>query len=162
MTEHSSELTVADLKRLGCSYQNDFPLVAECGDGVVHIVAPRSTWLPLVVMTGFIAAAWVGFVYLIIFVQGVYDEPWLWAFLGLIGVIAIGGPVLLHQLRIRGIWRASARWSSIVRRHGNCASWRDHRSSRPRMFTRCWGWRWPTVRATSTRNCNSSSATANN
>ena len=95
------ELNPNDLRLLGHFYQNDFRLDLTHGPDCVSIDPPTSTWKSMAIMTTVMGLMFAGFVWIAIASDaGTKFGPLIWVLLLLIGVIAIAGPVIGHQLRL--------------------------------------------------------------
>ncbi len=96
------ELNPTDLRLLGHFYQNDLRLQLTEGTNSVDIAPPLSTWKSMAVMTIVIGLIYAGFIWIAI-VNGVGEKfgPLIWVLLMMIGVLAIAGPLVGHQLRLR-------------------------------------------------------------
>ncbi|WP_286763820.1 MULTISPECIES: hypothetical protein [Rhodopirellula] len=91
-----------ELRLLGHFYQNDFPLDLTIGPDAVCIDPPKSTWKSMVAMTTVIGLLFTGFVWVAIATDaGAKFGPLIWVLLLMIGLLAIAGPVVGHQLRLR-------------------------------------------------------------
>lgn len=98
----TNELNPNDLRLLGHFYQNDFRLELTNGPDGASIDPPASTWKSMAIMTTVIGLVFAGFVWVAIANDaGAKFGPLIWVLLLLIGVIAIAGPVIGHQLRLR-------------------------------------------------------------
>jgi len=95
------ELNPDELRLLGHFYQNDFRLDLTNGPGGVSIDPPASTWKSMAIMTTVIGLFFAGFVWIAIANDaGAKFGPLIWVLLLLIGILAIAGPVIGHQLRL--------------------------------------------------------------
>lgn len=96
------ELNPADLRLLGRFYQNDLRLDLSVGPSSVDISPPMSTWKSMAIMTTVIGLVYAGFIWIAIANEfGAKFGPSIWVLLLMIGVLAVAGPVVGHQLRLR-------------------------------------------------------------
>lgn len=91
-----------ELRLLGHFYHNDFGLELSDTPDEVTIDPPKSTWKSMAVMTTVIGVVFAGFVWVAIATNaGARIGPLIWVLLAMIGILAIAGPVIAHQLRLR-------------------------------------------------------------
>ncbi|WP_372715535.1 hypothetical protein [Novipirellula sp.] len=96
------ELKATELRLLGHFYQNDFRLVLHKGPASVDIGPPLSTWRSMAIMMALIGLIYAGFIWIAIASDaGEKFGPMIWVLLLMIGILAIAGPVVGHQLRLR-------------------------------------------------------------
>ena len=96
------ELNPTHLRLLGHFYQNDFRLQLTRCTNSIDIGPPLSTWKPMAIMTTVIGLIYAGFIWIAMANDvGAKFGSLIWVLLLLIGVLAIAGPLVGHQLRLR-------------------------------------------------------------
>lgn len=95
------DLNPEELRLLGNFYQNDDGLELNRGLNSIDIAPPDSTCRSMAIMTTVIGLIFAGFVWIAIANDvGAEFGPLIWVLLLMIGVLAIAGPVVGHQLRL--------------------------------------------------------------